>query len=100
MYPPESPPAFMYWMVVPDFGGRTTAHPGELLTGTDDDVVVVGGVVVVEVRVGLDWRGDGLSKPSRPARAPFYVPDRLCAQQADDRMAIRPTAVECGCLRR
>jgi hypothetical protein len=45
MYPPESPPAFMYTMVVPDFGGRTTWHPEELLTGTGDDVVVVGGVV-------------------------------------------------------
>jgi hypothetical protein len=36
----------MYWRVVPGIGGRGARHPEELLEGTSEEVVVVGGVVV------------------------------------------------------
>lgn len=36
----------MYWRVVPGLGAREARHPGELLEGTGEDVVVVGEVVV------------------------------------------------------
>jgi hypothetical protein len=36
----------MYWRVVPGLGARDARHPEELLEGTDEDVVVVGEVVV------------------------------------------------------
>jgi hypothetical protein len=37
----------MYWRVVPGLGGRDDGQPEELLEGTREDVVVVGGVGVV-----------------------------------------------------
>ena len=36
----------MYTRVVPGFGSRGARHPVELLEGTSEEVVVVGGVVV------------------------------------------------------
>jgi hypothetical protein len=55
----------MYRRVVPGFGGREARHPEELLEGTSEEVVVVGGVVVgdaAEAGAEADARGTSCDK--------------------------------------
>jgi hypothetical protein len=60
----------MYTRVAPGVGGRGARHPGELLEGTSEDVVVVGGVVVgVAAETELDTKGTSCPTASKLSEA-------------------------------
>jgi hypothetical protein len=58
----------MYWRVVPGLGARDARHPEELLEGTDEDVVVVG-EVVVGVAAAAEPDSSGTHEPTATATA-------------------------------
>jgi hypothetical protein len=60
----------MYTSVVPGFGSRAARHPDELLEGTSEDVVVVGGVVVgVAASAEPDAHGTSCVRPKTLSEA-------------------------------